>query len=180
MSPVSSPPVNKWLVAASVSCGSIMGVLDSTIVNVALPQIQGAVGATLQEITWITTGYTIAAIISCLWWPFSAAASDRSACTCSASGCSFSEAASVGCSDAASSSRFASCRGSAGGRCSRRRRPSCARRSPKSEQGMAMALTGMIMMVGPALGPVLGGYIVDHFHWAWIFYVSLPIGLLAW
>jgi DHA2 family multidrug resistance protein len=50
---------------------------------------------------------------------------------------------------------------------------------PKSQQGMAMALTGMIMMVGPALGPVLGGFIVDHFHWAWIFYVSLPIGLLG-
>ena len=50
---------------------------------------------------------------------------------------------------------------------------------PKSEQGMAMALTGMIMMVGPALGPVLGGYIVDHFHWSWIFFVSLPIGLLG-
>jgi len=50
---------------------------------------------------------------------------------------------------------------------------------PKSEQGMAMALTGMIMMVGPALGPVLGGYIVDHLHWSWIFFVSLPIGLLG-
>ena len=50
---------------------------------------------------------------------------------------------------------------------------------PKSQQGMAMALTGMIMMVGPALGPVLGGYIVDHFHWSWIFFVSLPIGLLG-
>jgi DHA2 family multidrug resistance protein len=50
---------------------------------------------------------------------------------------------------------------------------------PKAQQGMAMALTGMIMMVGPALGPVLGGYIVDHFHWSWIFFVSLPIGLLG-
>jgi DHA2 family multidrug resistance protein len=50
---------------------------------------------------------------------------------------------------------------------------------PKSQQGMAMALTGMIMMVGPALGPVLGGYIVDHLHWSWIFYVSLPMGLLG-
>jgi DHA2 family multidrug resistance protein len=44
---------------------------------------------------------------------------------------------------------------------------------------MAMALTGMVMMVGPALGPVLGGYIVDHLHWSWIFFVSLPIGLLG-
>jgi DHA2 family multidrug resistance protein len=50
---------------------------------------------------------------------------------------------------------------------------------PKSEQGMAMALTGMVMMIGPALGPVLGGYIVDHAHWSWIFFVSLPIGLLG-
>ena len=60
---VSPPRVNKWLVTVSVSFGTLMGAIDSSIVNVALPQIRGAVGATIQEITWITTGFAMATVI---------------------------------------------------------------------------------------------------------------------
>jgi len=72
------------------------GVLDSTIVNVALPQIQGAVGATLQQITWVATGYTIAAVLLMPLVAFLGRRFGRSACTCSASGCSCSEAPCAG------------------------------------------------------------------------------------
>ena len=57
------PATNKWLVTVSVTFGTLMGAIDSSIVNVALPQIRGAVGATVQEITWITTGFAIATVI---------------------------------------------------------------------------------------------------------------------
>ncbi len=57
------PATNKWLVTISVSFGTLMGTIDSSIVNVALPQIRGAVGATIQEITWITTGFVIATVV---------------------------------------------------------------------------------------------------------------------
>src|SRR5262249_39619499 len=56
-------PTNKWLVAVSVSIGTLMGAIDSSIVNVALTQIQGSLGATVQEITWINTGYAIALVL---------------------------------------------------------------------------------------------------------------------
>ena len=50
---------------------------------------------------------------------------------------------------------------------------------PPKEQGMAMALFGMAVMIGPAVGPTLGGYIVDNFHWSWIFFINLPVGVLG-
>jgi DHA2 family multidrug resistance protein len=57
------PPVNKWLVTLSVTFGTLMGTIDASIVNVALPHIRGSVGATLEEITWITTGFVVANVI---------------------------------------------------------------------------------------------------------------------
>src|SRR3954467_13246888 len=57
------PPVNKWLLPVSISFGTLMGAIDASIVNVALPHIRGAVGATVQEITWISTGYAIALVV---------------------------------------------------------------------------------------------------------------------
>jgi len=177
---MSSPPVNKWLVAASISCGSIMGVLDSTIVNVALPQIQGAVGATLQEITWIATGYTIAAV---LLMPLVALLGRRFGqkrvymlCL----GLFLLGSGLCGLSRTLPQLiAFRVLQGLGGGAMQPTEEAILRQTFPKSQQGMAMALTGMIMMVGPALGPVLGGYIVDHLHWSWIFFVSLPMGLLG-
>jgi DHA2 family multidrug resistance protein len=60
---VAKKPTNKWLVTVSISFGTLMGAIDSSIVNVALPHIQGAVGATVQEITWIATGYAVALVV---------------------------------------------------------------------------------------------------------------------
>jgi MFS transporter, DHA2 family, multidrug resistance protein len=177
---MSSPPVNKWLVAASVSCGSIMGVLDSTIVNVALPQIQGAVGATLQEITWIATGYTIAAVLLMPLVAFLGRRFGQKRVYMICLGLFLLGSGLCGLSRTLPELiAFRVLQGLGGGAMQPTEEAILRQTFPKSQQGMAMALTGMIMMVGPALGPVLGGYIVDHFHWSWIFFVSLPIGLLG-
>ena len=61
--PAKRVPVNKWIVTISISFGTLMGAIDSSIVNVALPHIRGAVGATLLEITWISTGYAVALVL---------------------------------------------------------------------------------------------------------------------
>src|SRR5678809_555785 len=64
LSPIASTrPVNKWVVAMSIAFGSVMATIDTSIVNVAMPQIRGELGASLQEITWVTTGYMIAMVL---------------------------------------------------------------------------------------------------------------------
>src|SRR5438874_6557199 len=63
VAPAARQPVNKWLVAVSVSFGTLMGAIDASIVNVALTHIRGSVGATLEEITWISTGFVIATVL---------------------------------------------------------------------------------------------------------------------
>jgi MFS transporter, DHA2 family, multidrug resistance protein len=177
---MSSPPVNKWLVAASVSCGSIMGVLDSTIVNVALPQIQGSIGATLQGITWIATGYTIAAVLLMPLVAFLGRRFGQKRVYMICLGLFLLGSGLCGLSRTLPQLiAFRVLQGLGGGAMQPTEEAILRQTFPKSEQGMAMALTGMVMMIGPALGPVLGGYIVDHLHWSWIFYVSLPIGLLG-
>ncbi|MEI9937400.1 MAG: DHA2 family efflux MFS transporter permease subunit [Pseudomonadota bacterium] len=175
-----SPPVNKWLVAASVSCGSMMGVLDSTIVNVALPQIQGAVGATLQQITWVATGYTIAAVLLMPLVAFLGRRFGQKRVYMLCLGLFLLGSALCGLSRTLPQLiAFRVLQGLGGGAMQPTEEAILRQTFPKSEQGMAMALTGMMMMIGPALGPLLGGYIVDHLHWSWIFFVSLPIGLLG-
>ena len=175
-----SPPVNKWLVAASVSCGSMMGVLDSTIVNVALPQIQGAVGATLQQITWVATGYTIAAVLLMPLVAFLGRRFGQKRVYMLCLGLFLLGSALCGLSRTLPQLiAFRVLQGLGGGAMQPTEEAILRQTFPKSEQGMAMALTGMIMMIVPALGPLLGGYIVDHLHWSWIFFVSLPVGLLG-
>ena len=150
-SPMSSPPVNKWLVAASVSCGSIMGVLDSTIVNVALPQIQGAVGATLQEITWIATGYTIAAVLLMPLVAFLGRRFGQKRVYMFCLGLFLLGSALCGFSRTLTQLIvFRVLQGLGGGAMQPTEEAILRQTFPKSQQGMAMALTGMIMMVGPA------------------------------
>jgi DHA2 family multidrug resistance protein len=175
-----SPPVNKWLVAASVSCGSVMGVLDSTIVNVALPQIQGALGATLQEVTWVATGYTIAAVLLMPLVAFLGRRFGQKRVYLTCLGLFLAGSALSGLSRTLPQLiAFRVLQGLGGGAMQPTEEAILRQTFPKAEQGMAMALTGMVIMIGPALGPVLGGYIVDHVHWSWIFFVSLPVGLLG-
>ena len=154
--------------------------LDSTIVNVALPQIQGAVGATLQEVTWLATGYTIAAVLLMPLVAFLGRRFGQKRVYLFCLGLFLVGSALCGLSRTLPQLIvFRVLQGLGGGALQPTEEAILRQTFPKSEQGMAMALTGMIIMVGPALGPVLGGYIVDHFHWAWIFFVSLPMGLLG-
>ncbi len=185
MSEAARPPVNKWLVTLSVSFGTLMGAIDSSIVNVALPHIRGAVGATIEEITWISTAFVVATVIVMPLTAFLGAliGQKRVYMACLV----LFLVGSALCGTARSLPALAAYRaiqGLGAGALQPTEQAILRQTFPPKEQGMAMALFGMAVMIGPAVGPTLGGYITDQFDWPWIFYINLPVGglglLMVW
>jgi len=177
------PPITaerKWLVAGSVAIGAIMGMIDASIVNVALPHIRGSVGATIQEITWVSTAYMIAMVIVMPLTGFfgSLFGQKRVYMFCLAlfvlgsalCGTSHTLIALV---------TFRILQGLGAGALQPSQMAILRQTFPLKEQGMAMAVFGMVIMVGPAVGPTLGGWITDNYSWQWIFYINLPIGIIG-
>ena len=174
------PRTNKWLVTVSVSFGTLMGAIDSSIVNVALPQIRGAVGATIQEITWIGTGFAMATVIVMPLTAFLGRLFGQKRVYL-ASLVLF-VAGSALCGVAQTLPQvvfFRVLQGLGAGALQPTEQAILRQTFPAREQGMAMALFAMAVMLGPAIGPTLGGYIVDNYHWSWIFFINLPVGLLG-
>jgi DHA2 family multidrug resistance protein len=177
---VPRPITNKWLVTVSVTFGTLMGAIDSSIVNVALPQIRGAVGATVQEITWISTGFAIATVIVMPLTAFLGRlfGQKRVYMSCLL----LFVVGSALCGIATSLPElvaFRALQGIGAGALVPTEQAILRQTFPPKEQGTAMALFGMAVMVGPAIGPTLGGYIVDNYHWSWIFFINLPVGALG-
>lgn len=174
------PAINKWLVTVSITFGTLMGAIDSSIVNVALPHIRGAVGATLQEITWISTGYAMSLV---LVMPLTAFLGRLFGQKRVYMGClMLFLIGSLLCGTATTLTSLVIYRviqGLGAGALQPTEQAILRQTFPLKEQGMAMALFGMAVMLGPAIGPTLGGYIVDHYHWSWIFFINLPVGLLG-
>src|SRR6188768_513064 len=182
MSPAAgaSKPVNKWLVALSVTFGTLMGTIDSSIVNVATPHLRGAMSATVQEITWVTTGFVIANVIvmpltAFLGRLFGQKQVYQAALLLFVVGSGL-------CGLARSLPMlviFRMIQGLGAGALQPTEQAILRQTFPPAEQGMAMALFGVAVVIGPAFGPTLGGYIVDNYSWEWIFYINLPVGALA-
>lgn len=173
-------PVNKWLVALSVTFGTLMGTIDASIVNVATPHLRGAMGATVQEITWVTTGFVIANVIvmpltAFLGRLFGQKQVYQTALLLFVIGSGL-------CGLARSLPMlviFRFVQGLGAGALQPTEQAILRQTFPPAEQGMAMALFGVAVVIGPAFGPTLGGYIVDNYSWEWIFYINLPVGALA-
>ena len=171
---------NKWLITVSITFGTLMGAIDSSIVNVALPHLRGAVGATLQEITWVTTGYVIATVLVMPLTAFLGRqfGQKRVYMTCLV----LFLIGSALCGLARSLTSmviYRALQGFGAGALQPTEQAILRQTFSAKEQGTAMALFGMAIMLGPAIGPTLGGYIVDNYSWPWIFYINLPVGLLG-
>jgi DHA2 family multidrug resistance protein len=167
-------------VTLSVTFGTLMGTIDTSIVNVALPQIRGQLGATLQEITWISTGYVIAQVIVMPLTGFLGRMFGQKNVYmfCLA----LFLVGSVMCGVAQSLPMlvaFRAIQGLGAGALQPTEQAILRQTFSAKEQGMAMALFALAVMLGPAIGPTLGGYIVDHYHWSWIFFINVPVGLLG-
>lgn len=174
------PRPNKWLVTVSITFGTLMGAIDSSIVSVALPHMMGTLGATIQEITWISTGYIIANVVV---MPFTAFlgrlfGQKRVYMACLV----LFLLGSILCGTARTLPSlifFRVIQGFGAGALQPTEQAILRQTFPPKEQGMAMALFAMAVMLGPAIGPTLGGWIVDNYAWPWIFYINVPVGILG-
>jgi DHA2 family multidrug resistance protein len=159
---------------------SLLEIIDTSIVNVALPTMMGNLGATLEDISMVITGYAIA---NAIVLPVSAWLSERIGRRQYYLGCIVAfTLTSVACGLAPNLftlTIFRIFQGLAGGALLPTSQTLIYEQFPKEKAGMAGAIFGMSVMVGPALGPVLGGYLTDHLGWRSIFNINLPLGILA-
>jgi DHA2 family multidrug resistance protein len=173
-------PVNKWLVTVSITFGTLMGAIDASIVNVAVPHLMGTLGVTIEQITWVTTGFVIATVMVMPLTGFLARlfGQKRVYMTCLA----LFIIGSALCGMARTLPLlvfFRILQGAGAGALQPTEQAILRQTFPPKEQGMAMALFGMAVVLGPAFGPTLGGYIVDNYSWPWIFYINVPIGVIS-
>jgi len=174
------PKHNPWLIALTVTIATFMEVLDTSIANVALPHIAGSVGASQEEATWVLTSYLVS---SAVILPISGWLSDRfgrkrfyMVCVTMFTVCS------LLCGLAPTLPTLILARilqGLGGGGLAPSEQAILADTFPIAKRGQAFALYGMAVVVAPAIGPTLGGWLTDNYNWHWIFFINLPFGLLS-
>ena len=180
MPPFATRPREKWLTSCTVLFGSAMVMTDVSIVNVALPSLMGAFGETQSTITWIATSYIIAAIISLTMAGWLCAAFGRKRVYLSCLTVFIVASALAGAAQSFPQMLFArALQGIGGGSLIPISLAIVRETFHPRERPMAMALYGMALMSSSGGAPVLGGWIIDHYSWPWIFYINLPVGLLG-
>ena len=170
----------KWIITITVITASLLELIDTTIVNVSLPQIQGNLGATLTDAAWIITGYSVANVIILPMSGWLGSFFGRKKYFL-ASIIIFTITSFL-CGNAHSLIELVAFRimqGFAGGGLLSTAQAILLDTWPKDQIGTATALFGLGAVVGPTLGPTIGGYITDHAAWRWIFYVNIPVGAIA-
>ncbi|MCX5787358.1 MAG: DHA2 family efflux MFS transporter permease subunit [Elusimicrobia bacterium] len=174
------PSHHPWLVTISVLLATFMEVLDTTIVNVALPHIAGNLSATIDESAWVLTSYLVsnAIVLVAAGWMSSIFGRKRYL----AFSVGIFTVSSALCGMAHSLPQLVTCRilqGLGGGGLQPLAQAVLLESFPIEERGVAMAAYGMGIVVAPIIGPTLGGWITDHYSWRWLFYINIPIGMLG-
>jgi DHA2 family multidrug resistance protein len=170
----------KWIITITVIMASLLELIDTTIVNVALPDIMGNLGATLEDAGWLVTGYAVANVIVL---PMSGWLGDRfGRKNYFLASILLFTLSSFLCGNATSLLElvlFRILQGLAGGGLLSTAQAILMETWPREEIGMATALFGLGAVVGPTIGPTIGGYIVNNSSWPYIFYVNIPVGAIA-
>ena len=174
------PSGERIIVTIGVMMAVLLQVLDTTIANVALPHMQASLSATQESINWVLTSYIVASAIAL---PISGWAADRVGrkrlLLISVVGFT---ATSVMCAAATSLTEmviFRALQGVSGAFIVPLAQATLFDINPREKHGQAMALFGGGVMIGPILGPVLGGWLTDNYNWRWVFLVNLPVGILC-
>ena len=175
-----SDQANRWPITISIMLATVMNSLDTTIANVALPHIMGSVSASPEQITWVLTSYIVSAAIMT---PMSGWLSDKigrkNLFLISIAGFTI---ASMLCGVADSLGEIVGFRllqGLFGAALIPLSQAVLLDINPPEKHGQAMAIWGAGAILGPILGPALGGYLTENFSWRWVFFINLPVGLLA-
>jgi DHA2 family multidrug resistance protein len=173
-------PINKWLITISVMLPTIMEIIDTSVANVALPHMQGSLNAGTDEITWVLTSYLVAnaVVLPMTGWLARMFGRKRFLITCIIL-FTFSSLLCGAAPTLATLIFFRIIQGAAGGALIPTSQAIMMETFPPYQQGMAMAIFGVGAMFGPIIGPALGGWITDNMNWRWIFYINIPIGIVA-
>ena len=174
------PRVNPWVIALTVALAAFMEVLDSSIANVALPHIAGSLGASSDEGTWVLTSYLLAnAIVLPIGaWASGVIGRRNFFLLCIV----IFTVSSLLCGLAPSLPMlliFRILQGAGGGGMQPMAQAIMADSFPAQKRGQAFALYGLVAVLAPSIGPTLGGWITDNFSWRWIFFINIPVGILA-
>jgi len=173
-------PINKWLITLTVMIPAFMEIVDTSIANVALPHMQGSLNAGTEEVTWVLTSYLIsnAIIMPMTGWLARIFGRKRFLISCII----LFTLSSIFCGSAPNLATlvfFRIVQGAAGGALIPMSQAIMMESFPPEEGGMAMAIFGIGAMFGPVVGPTLGGWITDNISWRWIFYINIPVGIIA-
>jgi MFS transporter, DHA2 family, multidrug resistance protein len=174
------PKANPWLIAVVVAMAAFMEVLDTSIANVALPYMAGNLGASNEESTWVLTSYLVsnAIVLPISGWFASAFGRKRFFMICLV----IFTLSSLLCGIAPSLGAiilFRVLQGVGGGGLQPMAQAILADTFPPQQRGLAFALYGITAIIAPTIGPTLGGWITDNYTWRWIFFINLPVGILA-
>ena len=172
--------VNPWLIAFTVSLATFMEVMDTSIANVSLRHIAGSVGADQSESTWVLTSYLVsnAIIVPISGWLASIIGRKRFYMICVA----IFTLSSFACGLSFSLGMLLTCRviqGIGGGGLAPSEQAILADTFSPEKRGMAFAAYGVAVVVAPAIGPALGGWVTDTYSWRWIFFINIPVGIIS-
>ena len=175
-----TPRFNPWVITFTVTLATFMESLDSSIANVALPHIAGTLGASYNEATWILTSYLVsnAIVLPISGWISNRVGRKRFYMSCVA----LFTVASFLCGLATSLPMlifFRVIQGIGGGGLQPSERAILADTFAPEKRSMAFSLYGMAVVVAPAIGPTIGGWITDNYAWRWIFFLNIPVGIIS-
>ncbi len=176
-----STPINRGMITISVMGASVMQALDTTIATIALPHMQGSLSGTQDQMVWVLTSYIVAAaVMTPLSGWLAVRIGRKRVFSYSVMGFTIASALCGAAESLPQMVLFRALQGICGAALIPLSQAILLDINPKERHGRAMGIWGMGVVLGPIVGPLLGGWLTEDYNWRWVFYVNVPFGILAW